>query len=302
VQSLELSTRECGRGQLLADMVRELADAHRALRRERPMVHEVVGGVWREVAPVRARAVDDICMDADRRQRFKDDVRTFLDSEAFYLQAGVAWTRGYLLHGPPGGGKTSLVQAVMSGYQLPGYLLALSSVATDEALTGLFRCLPSTPHVLVLEDVDCVGCALERREPREAPPVEAAEPAAAGPASPKPKPGVTLAGLLNAINGVLCSHGRLLFLTTNHRERLDAALVRAGRCDVHLEMGPVGAAQLRQLYERFFGEPPRKLAAALEAAWSDGLMPATVSATFLAHRDDGPAALRALASQRPLQV
>ena len=43
--------------------------------------------------------------------------------------------------------------------------------------------------------------------------------------------GVTLSGLLNALDGVSSREGRVLFLTTNHPERLDAALVRPGRVD-----------------------------------------------------------------------
>ena len=42
---------------------------------------------------------------------------------------------------------------------------------------------------------------------------------------------VTLSGLLNALDGVSSREGRVLFLTTNHPERLDPALVRPGRVD-----------------------------------------------------------------------
>ena len=44
--------------------------------------------------------------------------------------------------------------------------------------------------------------------------------------------GVTFSGLLNAIDGVASQEGRLFFMTTNHIEKLDPALIRPGRCDV----------------------------------------------------------------------
>ncbi|KAJ0570931.1 putative ATPase, AAA-type, core, P-loop containing nucleoside triphosphate hydrolase [Helianthus annuus] len=49
---------------------------------------------------------------------------------------------------------------------------------------------------------------------------------------------ITLSGLLNFIDGLWSSCGdeRIIVFTTNHKERLDAALLRPGRMDVHVEM------------------------------------------------------------------
>jgi chaperone BCS1 len=46
---------------------------------------------------------------------------------------------------------------------------------------------------------------------------------------------ITFSGLLNAIDGVAAQEGRVLFMTTNHVEKLSEALVRPGRVDVRLE-------------------------------------------------------------------
>lgn len=42
---------------------------------------------------------------------------------------------------------------------------------------------------------------------------------------------VTFSGLLNALDGVRSQEGRILIMTTNHREHLDPALMRPGRAD-----------------------------------------------------------------------
>lgn len=47
---------------------------------------------------------------------------------------------------------------------------------------------------------------------------------------------VTFSGLLNALDGVRSQEGRILMMTTNHREKLDPALLRPGRADVHVEL------------------------------------------------------------------
>lgn len=49
---------------------------------------------------------------------------------------------------------------------------------------------------------------------------------------------LTLSGLLNFIDGLWSSCGdeRIIVFTTNHKERLDPALLRPGRMDMHIHM------------------------------------------------------------------
>jgi mitochondrial chaperone BCS1 len=47
---------------------------------------------------------------------------------------------------------------------------------------------------------------------------------------------VTFSGLLNALDGVRSQEGRILVMTTNHIEKLDPALKRPGRADVHVKL------------------------------------------------------------------
>jgi len=65
---------------------------------------------------------------------------------------------------------------------------------------------------------------------------------------------VTFSGLLNALDGVASSEERIIFLTTNHVERLDEALVRPGRVDMTVRLGEATRYQVEQLWDRFYGE------------------------------------------------
>ncbi|WVQ95254.1 hypothetical protein IAU59_002349 [Kwoniella sp. CBS 9459] len=65
---------------------------------------------------------------------------------------------------------------------------------------------------------------------------------------------VTLSGLLNALDGVASSEGRLLFCTTNWRESIDPALSRPSRCDVWVEFKHATASQARDLFLHFYDE------------------------------------------------
>jgi chaperone BCS1 len=64
--------------------------------------------------------------------------------------------------------------------------------------------------------------------------------------------GVTLSGLLNALDGVSSREGRVLFLTTNHPGRLDPALIRPGRVDRKIELSHATADQARRMFLWFY--------------------------------------------------
>jgi mitochondrial chaperone BCS1 len=101
---------------------------------------------------------------------------------------------------------------------------------SDESLRSLIDALP-VGAVLLIEDVDCIF--KERR-------------------GTDPQTGVTLSGLLNALDGVSSRDGRVLFMTTNHPERLDPALIRPGRVDRKAELGYATPDQARRLFLWFY--------------------------------------------------
>jgi len=119
--------------------------------------------------------------------------------------------------------------------------------------------------------------------------------------------GVTFSGLLNALDGVASQEGRLFFMTTNHIEKLDPALIRPGRCDVKLEVRRASRPQARRLYLRFFPEAPAKAADAFAAALPEfELSMAALQGYLLEHKTDPTGALahtaRLLRTTKPLAV
>lgn len=67
---------------------------------------------------------------------------------------------------------------------------------------------------------------------------------------------LTFSGLLNALDGVASSEERILFMTTNHLNRLDDALIRPGRVDYKQYIGHATDVQLRLMFIRFFPSEP----------------------------------------------
>ena len=67
---------------------------------------------------------------------------------------------------------------------------------------------------------------------------------------------VSFSGLLNALDGIASQEGRITFMTTNHIEKLDPALLRPGRCDVKLEFKKATHLQMKNLFTRFYPNKP----------------------------------------------
>jgi len=61
---------------------------------------------------------------------------------------------------------------------------------------------------------------------------------------------------LNALDGVVSTEERIIFMTTNHLDRLDPALIRPGRIDVKQYLGYATPYQIRELFLKFYGDYP----------------------------------------------
>ena len=69
----------------------------------------------------------------------------------------------------------------------------------------------------------------------------------------------TLSFLLNTLDGLLETDGRILIITSNHYRKLDAALTRPGRIDIEIEMKPIEFDTINELYYHYYNENiPRK--------------------------------------------
>lgn len=211
--------------------------------------------------------VGSIMQGMDQAEALLEDAREFLASESWYSERGIPYRRGYLLHGIPGGGKSSLIMAVASELRLPIYMLQLSSeLISDETLNSLLQHgMHDPPTILLLEDVDLLHTAmLNRRNAKEQretqddeDPVQELRPRGKESASSFRRKGggrLTLSGLLNALDGPTATTGRLLFMTTNAKHRLDPALIRSGRIDYEIEFKSADREQICRFVNRFYSD------------------------------------------------
>ena len=200
--------------------------------------HSVTAGWERFGEPRRKRGLESVVLDRGIKEHILADVKDFLRSSKWYYDRGIPYRRGYLLHGPPGSGKTSFIQALAGELDYNIAMLNLSERGlTDDRLQHLLTVVPKRTLVL-LEDADAAFGT--RRVQVDADGYRGAN--------------VTFSGLLNALDGVGSAEERLLFLTTNHVERMDAALVRPGRVDMTVRLGDASRWQVEHFWDRFYGD------------------------------------------------
>lgn len=65
---------------------------------------------------------------------------------------------------------------------------------------------------------------------------------------------MTFSGFLNALDGVASGEERIIFMTTNHVEKLDPALIRPGRVDLSQLLDDATPAQANMLFTQFYHE------------------------------------------------
>ena len=103
-----------------------------------------------------------LAMDLELKKEVMEDFNNFLNGKEYYKRIGKAWKRGYLLYGPPGMGKSSLIASMSNYMNFDIYDLDLSGVRSNTELRLLLLGMPSR-SILVIEDIDC-SIKLENRE------------------------------------------------------------------------------------------------------------------------------------------
>ena len=226
-------------------------------------------GSWEYLASKRVRSLSTIDLADSVIQPLIKDIADFLSdkSEAQYAARGVPYRRGYLFHGPPGTGKSSLTLALAGCFNLDIQVVSLADPElSDSKMARLFTWLEN-PSILLLEDIDSAGLTREfaaisvaatgsknkynhshNNDDDDEDSVNNNDNDNDGDRSSNTK--LTLSGLLNALDGVGAPEDCIVVMTTNHPEALDPALIRPGRVDYRLEFQNADKGIARKAFMR----------------------------------------------------
>ncbi|ETN58949.1 mitochondrial chaperone BCS1 [Anopheles darlingi] len=239
------------------------------------IMYTAMGSEWRPFGhPRKRRPLRSVVLDDGVSERILRDCREFIQNPGWYADRGIPYRRGYLLHGPPGCGKSSFITALAGEIEFGICLLNLSERGlTDDRLNHLMNVAPQQ-SIILLEDIDAAFVSRQDTLQQKA--------------AFEGLNRVTFSGLLNCLDGVASTEARIVFMTTNYLERLDPALIRPGRVDVKEYVGHCSRHQLEQMFRRFYSgtdaEANARLFAEKVAADGRNVSPAQVQGYFMVHK------------------
>jgi len=218
---------------------------------------------WRPVSRRWARSVDSIVLEEMMRQRLMDDLDWFVkgETQAFYAKHGIPYHRCYLFHGQPGTGKTSFIYALAGHLERNLCFIQMDKWMTDDTFRKAMSELPPSAMV-VLEDVDALFTNHREADHNWS--------------------SLSFSGFLNSLDGLGAPDDVVIFMTSNHPERLDPAIMRPGRIDMKVEFKPPDQDVATRYFLTFY--PDSKSAAAkFGASIGDRIAERKISMAQLQH-------------------
>lgn len=191
-------------------------------------------GYWEKVVTRQKRNMDSIYLPKTEKDYIINDITQFLapETKLRYESLGRTHKRVYLFEGLPGTGKTSFIVALASLFDYDIASITFTDKVTDGSLIRLIKDIPKKTF-LVLEDIDVLFTERKKNDNN--------------------KNNVTFSGILNSLDGITTKDGFICFITTNHKHKLDSALLRPGRIDKLLEFKHATKEQIEQLFVKFMG-------------------------------------------------
>ena len=222
---------------------------------------------WTHALVSQYRSFDTVILEASISREIQTDLNSFITAREWYAMHQIPYRRGYLLHGPPGTGKTSTIRAMASMFGTDIYRISLSSPGMDDVLLAASVAEVDEGGIVALEDIDALfDTHRERRDDVR----------------------VTFSGLLNAIDGVHdCKHGVVFAFTSNRPETLDPALRRKGRIDAEFKIDVSTREQTRRMFLRFYTDADEDTVNAFVNSVHDHhtrVTPAELQHHFVQHR------------------
>jgi hypothetical protein len=189
---------------------------------------------WSQVhGRISGRSINSVYLPEKQKKEILDTITDFYNPEniAFYKEHGINHKKILLFYGLPGTGKTSMIKALANYYEMNIATIKLSEVKlSDNNLVDAMSAIPENT-ILVLEEID--ACFGEER-------------------MSKNHNTVTLGALLDTLDGAIEYTNQLIIMTTNHKEKLDHALIRNGRVDYCVEFKSMELQEIRTMTKDFY--------------------------------------------------
>lgn len=210
----------------------------------------------------------------------------FKSQKEWYDYQGIPYSLGIGLSGPPGTGKTSIIKSIANKLKRHIVIIPLNKISTENEFYNIFyesrynksnevNSIGFDKKIIVFEDIDCMSDIVYDRKEKDLIKENKST------ADDKDKKDVqlissvikackdddydgfknynkqsedklTLSFILNIIDGIRETPGRVLIITSNYYDKLDKALIRPGRIDISLEMKLATIDIIEKMFNHFY--------------------------------------------------
>jgi hypothetical protein len=216
----------------------------------------------------------------ENKDKLMSQIDFFMKNGEWYKKHGIPHHLGILLYGTPGCGKTSCIKVIAqhTGYSI--IVINLNRIKSSRELETIFftetinkKIIPNNKRIYVFEDIDCLSTVIhERSENNSATASQCGDDdenslmklASALVKSQKAECSLlpsrdddklNLSCILNLLDGIVETPGRIVIMTSNYPEKIDSALKRPGRMDIHIELKKASKSVILDLLSNFYEMP-----------------------------------------------
>lgn len=244
------------------------------------------GQYWSSDGAIRKRSLRTVMAAPELKNSLVKDIEDFLANRQWYYDRGLDWKKTFIIKGKPGGGKTSLIKALAGHFGFHIARLNLSALS-DSMLESALSNVPKNSIVLI-EDFDSADAVKTRhalklkRKKQEGEDDKDEQSDSKKLTLFSDDGGLTLSGVLNALDGVVELDGVLIFMTTNVLEDVDPAVYRKGRVDKIYDVPALTHAEVIEYIELMY---PHLIVGSFPNVRFHDIMGCDLQAAYFEHPD-----------------
>jgi len=265
----------------------------------RPNIYYNVKAEWKERSKLSCASIKHLVLKNCYDHEIVKIIDQFNANEHICEMASADWSLGFLLYGVPGCGKTMTIKTIANYTNRNIYMMKLQDIENTNMFRTLMTSINVLKSIIVIEDIDAMTDIVKQRDINVVMIDDDKKKHMNQKQDEEPK--LTLQDLLEEFQGITSNcHGRIIIMTSNHKEKLDSALIRIGRMDHHIEYFPCDRDMISRMYVNIFKEQPDE--DLIMALPENILYPSQVTKHFIHHINNPYIALKTLVDNKTEKI